>query len=141
MAFSKVSLWGWVIGLGIMTLVGCGPDPRARFEGDVNWMIEQANVGKYADLEGSLSRAFQARIRSEGWEPKAALVAVARKDREEGARYRLTDVPKFEGSYAEVEIARIWGEREERMVIPFVREEGRWKVGAAYRDGRAWEGD
>ena len=27
------------------------------------------------------------------------------------------------------------------MVIPFVREKGKWKVGAAYKDGRAWEAD
>jgi hypothetical protein len=50
-------------------------------------------------------------------------------------------VPKFEGGYAEAEIGRVTGERENRMVIPFVREKGKWKVGAAYKDGRSWEAD
>ena len=70
--------------------------------------------------------------------PKAALVVMARRDREEGAGYELRDVPKFEGEYAEAEIGRVVGEKEKRVVLPFVREEGRWKVGAAYRDGRNW---
>jgi hypothetical protein len=48
-------------------------------------------------------------------------------------------VPKFEGSYAEAEIIRISGGKEKRLVIPFVLEEGKWRVGAAYRDGRVWE--
>ena len=66
---------------------------------------------------------------------------MARRDREERATYFLRDVPKFEGNYAEAEIGRVTGERENRMVIPFVREEEKWRVGAAYRDGRAWEAD
>ena len=67
-------------------------------------------------------------------------MAIARKDREEGVRYRLADIPKFEaGQYAEVEIARVREGGEKRFMVPFVREEGRWKAGAAYRDGRNWE--
>ena len=60
---------------------------------------------------------------------------------EKSGTYFLRNVPKFEGSYAEAEIGRVTGERENRMVIPFVREEGKWRVGAAYKDGRAWEAD
>ena len=58
-----------------------------------------------------------------------------------GASYHLRDVPKFEGSYAEAEIGRVvWG-KEKRMVLPFVWEDGKWRVAAAYRDGRSWEGE
>ena len=71
----------------------------------------------------------------------AASGKVARRDREEKAEYWLRDVPKFEGKYAEAEIGRVVGEKEKRVVIPFVWEEGRWKVGAAYRDGRSWDGE
>ena len=74
-------------------------------------------------------------------EISAVLGVVARRDREERAEYGLRDVPKFEGKYAEAEIGRVVGEREKRGVIPFVWEEGRWKVGAAYRDGRSWDGE
>ncbi|NBS87912.1 MAG: hypothetical protein EBS60_07505, partial [Verrucomicrobia bacterium] len=88
-----------------------------------------------------LSEGLKGRIRAEGWKPKAALGAAARRDREERAEYWLRDVPKFEGKYAEAEIGRVVGEKEKRVVIPFVWEEGRWKVGAAYRDGRSWDGE
>ena len=125
------------IGLG----VGCGGNPRGKFEGEVRGMIGEVREGRYGELEGVLSEGLKGRIRAEGWEPKAVLGAVARRDREERAEYWLRDVPKFEGKYAEAEIGRVVGEKEKRVVIPFVWEEGRWKVGAAYRDGRSWDGE
>jgi len=139
MAISKVSLQGWGVGLGVLIFVGCGGDPQGRFVGEVNQGIQEANEGKHGELEEKLSQALQGRVRSEGWEPRAALAVAGKKDREEGAKYRLSDVPKFEGGYAEAEIIRISGGKEKRVVVPFVLEEGRWRVGAAYRDGRAWE--
>ena len=139
MAISKVSLQGWGVGLGVLILVGCGGDPRGRFIGEVNQDIERVNGGRHGELEGKLSQALQGRVRSEGLEPRAALAVAGKKDREEGAKYRLSDVPKFEGSYAEAEIIRISGGKEKRVVVPFVLEEGEWRVGAAYRDGMAWE--
>lgn len=139
MAISKVSLQGWRVGLGVLIFVGCGVDPQGRFVGEVNQCIQEANEGRHGELEEKFSQALQGRVRSEGWEPRAALAVAGKKDREEGAKYRLSDVPKFEGSYAEAEIIRIYGGKEKRVVVPFVLEEGRWKVGAAYRDGRVWE--
>ena len=138
MGFLKVSLR--LLGVGVWTGlgVGCGGDPRGKFEGEVRGMIGEVRDG---ELEGVLSEGLKGRIRAEGWEPKAALGAVARRDREERAEYWLRDVPKFEGKYAEAEIGRVVGEKEKRVVIPFVWEEGRWKVGAAYRDGRSWDGE
>jgi hypothetical protein len=119
---------------------GCGSDPREEFRLEVETMVGVANAGKYPDLERLMSTALRERIRSEGWEPAQALLAVAKKDRGDKARYRLADVPRFEaGRYAEGEIARIRGVEEKRFVVPFVREDGRWKAGAAYRDGREWE--
>ena len=101
MGILKVSLrLGWVgvwIGLG----VGCGVDAKGRFEGQVRGMIELAREKGYGELEGVMSERLKGRIRAEGWEPRAALVVVARRDREEEARYELRDVPKFEGEYAE----------------------------------------
>ena len=104
-------------------------------------MIGEVRQGRYGELEGVMSEGLKGRIRAEGWEPKAVLGVVARRDREERAEYGLRDVPKFEGKYAEAEIGRVVEGREKRMVIPFVWEEGRWKVGAAYRDGRNWDGE
>jgi hypothetical protein len=104
-------------------------------------MIGEVKAGRYGRLEGVMSEGLKGRIRAEGWEPKAVLGVVARRDREERAEYCLRDVPKFEGKYAEAEIGRVVGDREKRGVIPFVWEEGRWKVGAAYRDGRNWDGE
>lgn len=121
--------------------MGCGADPRGRFEGEVRGMIGEVREGRYGGLEGVMSEGLKGRIRAEGWEPKAVLGVVARRDREERAEYGLRDVPKFEGKYAEAEIGRVVEGREKRMVIPFVWEEGRWKVGAAYRDGRSWDGE
>ena len=141
MRFLKVSLWFFWVGCGVWLWVGCGADPRGRFEGEVRGMIGEVSKGRYGELEGVLSEGLKGRIRAEGWEPKAALGAVGRRDREERAEYWLRDVPKFEGKYAEAEIGRVVGEREKRVVIPFVWEEGRWKVGAAYRDGRSWDGE
>ncbi|NBV97718.1 MAG: hypothetical protein EBT30_09290 [Verrucomicrobia bacterium] len=129
------------MGCWIWMASGCGLDPRARFEGEVRGMIAEAQRGKYLELEGAMSAGLKGRIQSEGWEPKAALAVVARRDREEGAMYQLRDVPKLEGSYAEAEIGRVAGGREKRMVVPFVREDGKWRVAAAYRDGRSWEGE
>ncbi len=139
MGFLKVSLRLLGVGVWIGLGVGCGGDPRGKFEGEVRGMIGEVREGRYGELEGVLSEGLKGRIRSEGWEPKAALGAVARRDREERAEYWLRDVPKFEGKYAEAEIGRVVGEKEKRVVIPFVWEEGRWKVGAAYRDGRSWD--
>ena len=103
-------------------------------------MVGVANGRKYQDLEKEMSSRLRERVRSEGWEPAQALLAVAKKDREEGASYRLADIPKFEvAQYAEVEIARVRNGGEKRFVVPFIREEGKWKAGAAYRDGREWE--
>ena len=104
-------------------------------------MIAEAKRGKYLELEWAMSEELKGRVRSEGWEPKAALAAVARREREEGASYQLRDVPKFEGSYAEAEIGRVAGGKEKRMVLPFIWEDGKWRVAAAYRDGRSWEGE
>ena len=104
-------------------------------------MIGEVKAGRYEGLEGVMSEGLKGRIRAEGWEPKALLGVVARRDREERAEYCLRDVPKFEGKYAEAEIGRVVGEREKRGVIPFVWEEGRWKVGPTYRDGRNWDGE
>ncbi len=141
MGFLKVSLLLLGVGVWIGLGVGCGGDPRGKFEGEVRGMIGEVREGRYGELEGVLSEGLKGRIRAEGWEPKAVLGAVARRDREERAEYWLRDVPKFEGKYAEAEIGRVVGEKEKRVVIPFVWEEGRWKVGAAYRDGRSWDGE
>ncbi len=141
MGFLKVSLRLLGVGVWIGLGVGCGGDPRGKFEGEVRGMIGEVSKGRYGELEGVLSEGLKGRIRAEGWEPKAAVGAVASRDREERAEYWLRDVPKFEGKYAEAEIGRVVGEKEKRVVIPFVWEEGRWKVGAAYRDGRSWDGE
>ena len=141
MGVLKVSLKILWVGVWIFTGVGCGADPRGRFEAEVRGMIGEVKAGRYGELEGVMSEGLKGRIRAEGWEPKAVLGVVARRDREERAEYGLRDVPKFEGKYAEAEIGRVVGEREKRGVIPFVWEEGRWKVGAAYRDGRNWDGE
>lgn len=140
MAFSKVSLWGATALLLTIWGVGCGPDPREEFRIEVERMVGVANGRKYQDLEKEMSSRLREKVRSEGWEPAQALLAVAKKDREEGASYRLADIPKFEvAQYAEVEIARVRNGGEKRFVVPFIREEGKWKAGAAYRDGREWE--
>ena len=141
MGVLKVSLRILWVGVWIFTGVGCSADPRVRFEGEVRGMIGEVRQGRYGELEGVMSEGLKGRIRAEGWEPKALLGVVARRDREERAEYGLRDVPKFEGKYAEAEIGRVVGGREKRRVIPFVWEEGRWKVGAAYRDGRNWDGE
>ena len=141
MGVLKVSLKILWVGVWIFTGVGCGADPRGRFEAEVRGMIGEVKAGRYGELEGVMSEGLKGRIRAEGWEPRAVLGVVARRDREERAEYGLRDVPKFEGKYAEAEIGRVVEGREKRMVIPFVWEEGRWKVGAAYRDGRNWDGE
>lgn len=126
--------------MGTICLHGCGPDPRARFVAEVEGMIERANEGRHAELEEALSVPLKEKIRAEGWEPKAALVAAARKDREETARYRWSDVPRFEArDYAEAEVIRESPAGERRMTVPFVWEEGQWRAGAAYRDGKSWD--
>jgi len=140
MAFSKASLRVAGLILGTICLHGCGPDARSRFVAEVEGMIEEANQGKHGELEGRLSAPLVEKIRSEGWEPKAALGAVARKDREESAHYRLSDVPKFMAKdYAEAEVIRGSSAGERRFTVPFLWERGKWKAGAAYRDGRSWE--
>ena len=142
MAFSKASLWGAGLILGTICLQGCGPDPRSRFAAEVEGMIQKANEGKHGELEGALSMPLVEKIRAEGWEPKSALVMVARKDREEGAQYRLSDVPKFEArDYAEAEVIRTGRAGERRITVPFLWEKGKWRAGAAYKDGRAWEAE
>ena len=40
-------------------------------------MIGEVREGRYGELEGVLSEGLKGRIRAEGWEPKAALGAVA----------------------------------------------------------------
>jgi len=103
-------------------------------------MIQTANDGRHAQLEEALSGPLAEKIRAEGWEPKAALVMVARRDREQSAKYRFSDVPRLEAKeYAEAEVIRATGEGEKRFTVPFLWEDGKWKAGAAYRDGRAWE--
>ena len=140
MVFSKVSLWGATALLLTIWGVGCGPNPREEFRLEVERMIGAANGRKYQDLEKEMSTRLKEKIRAEGWEPGQALMAVAKKDREEGASYLLADLPRFEkGQYAEVEIARIRGRDEKRFLVPFIQEEGKWRAGAVYRDGREWE--
>ena len=140
MGFSKASLRAAGLILGTICLHGCGPDARSRFIAEVEGMIRRANEGRQAELAEALSRPLQEKIRAEGWEPRAALAAVARKDREESARYRLSDVPRFERrEYAEAEVIRSTPDGERRMTVPFVWEEEKWRAGAAYRNGRAWD--
>ena len=142
MGFSKASLWVGGLILGTICLLGCGPDPRARFTSEVEAMIQKANGGKHVELESALSKPLVEKIRAESWEPKAALMMVARRDREQGATYRLSDVPRFEAkAYAEAEVIRLTAEGEKRFTAPFLWEEGKWKAGAAYRDGRSWEAE
>ena len=140
MAFSKASLWGAGLILGTICLQGCGPDPRSRFVAEVEGIIQKANEGRHGELESALSLPLVEKIRAEGWEPKSTLVMVARKDREEGAQYRLSDVPKFEArDYAEAEVIRTGRTGERRITVPFLWEKEKWKASAACRDGRAWE--
>lgn len=142
MAISKVRIrWGW-LGLVTVCWLSCGVDPKARLRSEVEAMVAEANEGQHGQLEKGMSVALRARIQAEGWEPAKVLQGVAKMDREDGAKYRMTDLPKFEGGdYAEVEIARKKGEEERRWVMPFVREEGKWRAGATFRDGRAWEAE
>ena len=126
--------------MGTICLPGCGPDPRSRFIAEVEGMIRTANDGRHAQLEEVLSRPLAEKIRAEGWEPKAALLMVARRDREQSAMYRFSDVPRFEArEYAEAEVLRTTGEGEKRFTVPFLWEGGKWKAGAAYRDGKSWD--
>lgn len=141
MGILKVSLRVFGVGAGLALGLGCGGNPRTQFEGEVKGMIKMAGEGRYGELEKVMSVGLVEKIRREGWEPRVALGAGARKDREERATYFLRDVPKFEGRYAEAEIGRVVGEREKRIVIPFVMEEGGWRVGAAFKDGRGWEAE
>lgn len=102
--------------------------------------MQSANAGQHGELEPVISRTLEEKIRAEGWEPKAALVMVARKDREQSVSYRFSDAPRFEArEYAEAEVIRSHGGEEKRFTVPFLWEEGRWRAGAAYRDGRVWE--
>ena len=104
--------------------------------------MQKANQGKHGQLESVMSKPLVEKIRAEGWEPKAALVIVARKDREQSATYQLSDVPRFEAKeYAEAEVMRTTGEGEKRFTVPFLWEEGQWRAGAACRDGRSWDGE
>lgn len=91
-------------------------------------MIEVVREGKYGELEEVMSEGLKGKVRAEGWEPKAGLAYVARRDREERATYFLRDVPKFEGSYAEAEIGRVTGEREKGWLSRSFakRESGGW---------------
>lgn len=141
MGFLKLRLRNFCLVAWGLAGLGCGGDPRGQFGGDVRGMIEVAREGRYGELEEVMSEGLKGKVRAEGWEPKAGLAYVARRDREDRATYFLRDVPKFEGTYAEAEIGRVTGEREKRIVIPFVREAGKWRVGAAYKDGRVWEAD
>ena len=103
-------------------------------------MIQTANEGKHGELEKSLSAPLADKIKAEGWEPRAALVMVARKDREQAARYEFKDAPRFENrEYAEAEVVRISAEGEKRFTVPFLWENGKWRAGAAYRDGTSWK--
>jgi len=142
MGFSKASLWGGGLILGTICLLGCGPDPRARFIAEVEAMVEKANAGRHGELESAMSKPLVGKIRAEGWEPKAVLVMVARKDREQSATYQLSDVPRFQAQeYAEAEVLRTDGEGEKGFTVPFLWEDGKWKAGGAYRDGRSWDGE
>ena len=105
-------------------------------------MMQKANGGKHGELGSAMSKPLVEKIRAEGWEPKAALVMVAKKDREQSAHYRFSDVPRFEAKkYAEAEVMRITGEGERRFTVPFLWEEGKWRAGVAYQDGRSWEAE
>ena len=107
---------------------------------EVDEMIELANAGKHAELRDRISQPLQEKIRLEGWDDRGVLAFAARRDREDGARYQLMDVPRFEARvYGEAEIGRKARQTETRMVIPFWYEEKKWKAGAGYRDGRSWE--
>ena len=126
--------------MGTICLLGCGPDPRSRFIAEVERMVEKANERRHGELETELSGPLLDKIKAEGWEPKAVLMMVARKDREQSATYRFSDVPRFESkAYAEAEVVRMTAEGEKRFTAPFLWEEGKWKAGAAYRDGRSWD--
>ena len=95
-------------------------------------MMQKANEGKHGELGSAMSKPLVEKIRAEGWEPKAALVMVAKKDREQSAHYRFSDVPRFEAKkYAEAEVMRITGEGERRFTVPFLWEEGKWRASAS----------
>lgn len=105
-------------------------------------MIDQANEGRHGELQEALSGPLVEKIKAEGWEPKAALGWVARRDREQSARYEFMDAPRFENrEYAEAEVIRTGTGGEKRFTVPFLWESGKWKAGAAYRDGRSWEAE
>lgn len=140
MGFSKASLCAGGLLLGTICLLSCGPDPRTRFLAEVDGMITLANSGRHAELRERISRPLQEKIRQEGWDDRGALTFAARRDQQEGAQYQLMDAPRFEAwIYGEAEIRRTSRQGESWMVIPFWYEDKKWKVGAAYRDGRSWE--
>ena len=142
MGFSKASLQAGGLLLGTICLLGCGPDPRSRFIAEVEAMIQTANEGRHGELEKFLSAPLGEKIKAEGWEPRAALMMVARKDRAQAARYEFRDAPRFDNrAYAEAEVVRTSAEGEKRFTVPFLWENGKWKAGAAYRDGKGWEED
>lgn len=120
------------------------PTPEEVFRRDVQSMIEKTNQRGLVDLADRMSVSLVIRLQDMGAAPKQLLFWVQRIDGEENRQYRLVQVREFhKKDYAVVECqrSRVGGSFEgvQSFLVPFVFEEGKWKVAGQFRqDNQDW---
>ncbi|MGF1679220.1 MAG: hypothetical protein ACFCUX_08505 [Candidatus Methylacidiphilales bacterium] len=119
-------------------------DPVKDFNREVKQMVATVNRGEHGKTERWLSEGFKEMLTEYGMTLPHILSWVSKMDREGGHQYLHIDTPVFQPK----EYAEAYFERSEsgghfsgtrRFFVPFIWQEGAWKVAGDFRSRREWE--
>jgi hypothetical protein len=132
----------------LLALLGLGwwiiqPDPLEKFRREVQEWVDTVNQGDYSTVPDHFSTGFTREIESSYGKAPAMVTLLARMDRMDQRSYRLAEISLFEpGHYAEVVFERSQPRGnfngKDLFTVPFLVEDGDWKVAAGFKDGKSW---
>lgn len=119
------------------------PDPLEKFRREVQEWVDTVNKGDYSTVPDHLSTGFTREIESSYGKVPSMVALLARVDQMDKRSYQLVKINLFEpGRYAEVVFERSQPRGnfsgKGLFTVPFIVEDGDWKVAAGFKDGKAW---
>jgi hypothetical protein len=118
--------------------------PLETFEKQMQSHVKVLNEYRHARLKPYISDQLADRLHQNGTDLARAVLFAQRRDLDRRIQYRFEGTTLFqEGDYAEARFLRSGSggnfDPSRPFHIPWVRQDGEWRVASGFRDGRAWD--